>query len=153
LKPFTLNSYRAPFYFVPNTHMAAHLHSNWKEKKYKNGAIDFPSGHLSKFRESGSILVVSVSRSLLVFKIFFIRKYIKINFFYFLKIIFNISTSKWFENTKKILIWSKEKKNQIFSKRFLKRKNKQGHISKKNDKVRKSKEIKMVFAGIKMIIF
>jgi hypothetical protein len=29
------------------------------------------------------------------------------DFFYFLKIIFYISTSKWFENTKNILIWSK----------------------------------------------
>jgi hypothetical protein len=28
------------------------------------------------------------------------------DFFYFLKIIFDISTSKWFENTKNILIWS-----------------------------------------------
>jgi hypothetical protein len=31
------------------------------------------------------------------------------HFFYFLKIIFDINSSKWSENTKKILIWSKEK--------------------------------------------
>jgi hypothetical protein len=31
-------------------------------------------------------------------------------FFYFLKIIFDISASKWSENTKKILIWSKKNK-------------------------------------------
>jgi len=36
-------------------------------------------------------------------KVFFTQKYIKIIFFYFLKIIFNISTSKRFKN-KKILI-------------------------------------------------
>ena len=37
-------------------------------------------------------------------KIFFIWKYIKIIFFYFLKIIFNINILKWFRNIKKILI-------------------------------------------------
>ena len=31
------------------------------------------------------------------------------NFFYFFKIIFDISASKWSENTKTILIWSKKK--------------------------------------------
>jgi hypothetical protein len=35
-----------------------------------------------------------------------VPKYMPIMFFYFLKIIFDISTSKWFENTKNILIWS-----------------------------------------------
>jgi len=40
----------------------------------------------------------------LFFKVIFIRKYIKIIFFYFEKIIFNINTSKWLENTKKVLI-------------------------------------------------
>ena len=39
-------------------------------------------------------------------------------FFYFLKIIFDISASKWSENTKNISIWSKEKKIQIFQKCF-----------------------------------
>jgi hypothetical protein len=39
-------------------------------------------------------------------------------FFYFLKIIFDISALKWSKNTKKILIWSKEKnkKNSNFFK-------------------------------------
>jgi hypothetical protein len=36
----------------------------------------------------------------LLCKVFFIRKYIKILFFYILKIIFDIITSKWSENTK-----------------------------------------------------
>ena len=45
----------------------------------------------------------------LFFKVFFL-KYIKMIFFYFLKIIFYISALKWFENNNKILIWSKEKK-------------------------------------------
>ena len=40
---------------------------------------------------------------------FFTWKCIKIIFFfYFKKIIFDISASKWFENTKNISIWSKE---------------------------------------------
>ena len=45
-----------------------------------------------------------------------------IYFFYFFKIIFDISVSKWFENTKNILIWSKEKnkKNLIFFKNIFK---------------------------------
>jgi hypothetical protein len=38
------------------------------------------------------------------------------NIFYFLKIIFDISASKWSKNTKKILIWSK--KNKKISKFF-----------------------------------
>ena len=37
-------------------------------------------------------------------KVYFILKCIKINFFYFLKIIFNINTSKLFNDIKKILI-------------------------------------------------
>jgi hypothetical protein len=44
---------------------------------------------------------------------FFIQKYIKIIFFYFLKIIFNISTSKRYKNTKILLIL--KKKNSKFS--------------------------------------
>jgi hypothetical protein len=36
--------------------------------------------------------------------IFFVYKYIKIKFFYFLKIIFDISISKQFENIKKIIL-------------------------------------------------
>jgi hypothetical protein len=51
-------------------------------------------------------------------------------YFYFKKIIFNISISKWSENTKKILIWNKEKirkKNYFFLKILLKRKNKQSN--------------------------
>jgi hypothetical protein len=35
---------------------------------------------------------------------FFLLKYIKIIFFYFLKIIFDISILKWSKNTKKLLI-------------------------------------------------
>ena len=35
------------------------------------------------------------------------------NIFYFKKIIYNINTSKWYENNKKILIWSKEKIKKI----------------------------------------
>jgi hypothetical protein len=51
---------------------------------------------------------------LLPFKIFFIHKNIKMIFFYFKKIIFNISILEKFENIKKILIWSKEKKFNFF---------------------------------------
>jgi hypothetical protein len=49
-----------------------------------------------------------------VIVIFFTQKYIEI-FFLKKKIIFDISTSKWFENTKNILIWNK-KKFKIFFK-------------------------------------
>jgi hypothetical protein len=51
----------------------------------------------------------------LLFKVFFIRKCIKIIFKK--KIIFDISTSKWFENIKKN-INLKQKKIYIFQKRF-----------------------------------
>jgi hypothetical protein len=34
-------------------------------------------------------------------------------YFYFLKIIFDVSASKWSKNTKKILIWSKEKNKKL----------------------------------------
>jgi len=47
-------------------------------------------------------------------KNFFTWKYIKIIFFK--KIIFNISVSKWSENTKKKLIWSKNTKILNFEK-------------------------------------
>jgi hypothetical protein len=56
----------------------------------------------------------------LLFKMFFIHKYIKIIFFYFLNIIFNISTSKWFENIKNILIWRKKNKNKNKNKIYFK---------------------------------
>jgi hypothetical protein len=46
----------------------------------------------------------------LFFKIFFMPKYIKMRFFYFLKIIFKISASK----TYKKLIFNKNKKIKIF---------------------------------------
>jgi hypothetical protein len=59
------------------------------------------------------------------FNVFFTYKYIKIIYFYFFKILFNLSASKWSKNTKNILIWSK--KIQIFLKTLLKRKNKQNH--------------------------
>jgi hypothetical protein len=54
--------------------------------------------------------------------VFFTCKCIKIIIFYFLKIIFYNSASKWSENTKKILIWSKEKnkKKLIFFKSAFK---------------------------------
>jgi hypothetical protein len=56
------------------------------------------------------------------------------NNIFFKKIIFDIRTSKWSENTKKLLIWSKKIKiNQFFSKTLLKRKNKQARTSKKNN--------------------
>jgi hypothetical protein len=54
----------------------------------------------------------------LFFKMFFTQKNILIIFFYFLKIIFEISTLKWFENIKNILLQSK-KKIQIFSKTYF----------------------------------
>jgi hypothetical protein len=54
------------------------------------------SGHLCVFES-----VVAVA--------FYSKMYQNNFLFYFLTIIFNISTSKWFENIKKILIWSKEK--------------------------------------------
>ena len=61
--------------------------------------------------------------SVVVFiKYFFARKYIKIIFFYFLKIIFYISTSKRHESTKKIIL--KQRKKINFFKLFLKHKNK-----------------------------
>jgi hypothetical protein len=47
------------------------------------------------------------------FQKYFLFEMYKNNFFYFLKIIFDIRASKWSENTKKI-IWSKEK-NRKFS--------------------------------------
>jgi hypothetical protein len=34
-------------------------------------------------------------------------------YFYFLKIIFDVSASKWSKKTKKILIWSKEKNKKL----------------------------------------
>ena len=41
--------------------------------------------------------------------VFYLEMY-QNNIFLFLKIIFDISISKWSKNTKNILIWSKEKK-------------------------------------------
>jgi len=41
----------------------------------------------------------------MLFKVIFILKYIKIIYFYFLKIIFNISILKWYENIKNMLIF------------------------------------------------
>jgi hypothetical protein len=52
----------------------------------------------------------------LLFKVIFTWKCIKIIFFYFLKIIFDINTSKQYENTKNISIWSKKIKIIIFFK-------------------------------------
>jgi len=49
----------------------------------------------------------------LFFKVFFYLEMYQNNIFYFLKIIFDISVSKWFTNTKKLLIWSKEKNKKI----------------------------------------
>jgi len=46
--------------------------------------------------------------------LFFIKKYIKIIFFYILKIIFDINISKSSKNIKKILILNKEKNKKIF---------------------------------------
>ena len=51
----------------------------------------------------------------LLFKVFFTSKYIKIIFYYFLKIICDISVSKWSENTKNISTWSKEKIKKIYN--------------------------------------
>ena len=48
---------------------------------------------------------------------FYLEMYQNI-FFYFLKIIFDISASKWSENTKNISIWSKEKEFKIFKNAF-----------------------------------
>jgi len=42
------------------------------------------------------------------------------NIFYFLKIIFEINTSKWFENIKNILLQSKKKKSNFFGSTFEK---------------------------------
>jgi predicted membrane-bound dolichyl-phosphate-mannose-protein mannosyltransferase len=50
------------------------------------------------------------------------------NIFYFFKIIFDISKSKWSENTKNILIWSKEKKFNFFQKYFWKVKEKKSNV-------------------------
>jgi hypothetical protein len=38
--------------------------------------------------------------------IFYLEMHQKNKFFYFLKIVFDISTSKWFKNTNKILFWN-----------------------------------------------
>ena len=49
----------------------------------------------------------------MLFKSVFYLEMHQNNFFYFLKIIFDISVSKWSENTKKKLIWSKENNKKI----------------------------------------
>jgi hypothetical protein len=54
---------------------------------------------------------------MIVFQSIFYSEMYQNNIFYFLKIIFDISALKWSKNTKKILIWSKEK-NQKFLKFF-----------------------------------
>jgi len=56
----------------------------------------------------------------IVFWNVFARKYIKINFFYFLKIIINISTLKRSENTKKKLTTKKKIKKFNFLKNTFK---------------------------------
>jgi len=43
--------------------------------------------------------------------VFYLKMHQNNIFFYFLKIIFDINVSKWSENTKNILIWSKKNKN------------------------------------------
>jgi hypothetical protein len=49
--------------------------------------------------------------------VFYLKMHQNNIFFYFLKIIFDINVSKWSENTKNILIWSKKnKKYSIFLK-------------------------------------
>jgi hypothetical protein len=50
--------------------------------------------------------------------VFYLKMHQNNIFFYFLKIIFDISTSKWSENTKNISIWSKEKKLIFFKSAF-----------------------------------
>jgi hypothetical protein len=62
-------------------------------------------GYFEKGGEFGICIVSGYSRSVveMIFKVFFILKYIKIIFFYFLKIIFNIVILKRYENIKKIL--------------------------------------------------
>jgi hypothetical protein len=42
--------------------------------------------------------------------VFYLKMHQNNIFFYFLKIIFDINVSKWSENTKNILIWSKKNK-------------------------------------------
>jgi hypothetical protein len=54
---------------------------------------------------------------MIVFQSIFYSEMYQNNIFYFFKIIFDISALKWSKNTKKILIWSKEK-NQKFLKFF-----------------------------------
>jgi len=56
----------------------------------------------------------------LFFKVFFTQKSISIIFFYFLKIIFEISTLKWFENIKNILLQNKIKNSNFFKNIFKK---------------------------------
>jgi len=50
---------------------------------------------------------------MIVFQSIFYSEMYQNNIFYFLKIIFDISALKWSKNTKKILIWSKEKNKKI----------------------------------------
>ena len=84
----------------------------------------------------------------LFFKMFFIQKCIKIIYiFYFLKIIFDISVSKWSKNTKKILISSKKKIIffNFFQKRF--RNAKTNRILTSNNKSSSNKSIHIYFYG------
>ena len=70
----------------------------------------------------GSVVAVA-------FQIIF-RAEIHVNdFFYFLKIIFNISTSKWSKKYKPHLILAKKNQNQNLAKRRLKRIAKQSQMS------------------------
>jgi len=64
---------------------------------------------LSTCMTSGNLKCFQAFEMRYRFKIFFVYKYIKIKFYYFKKIIFNISTSKQSKNIKKYL-----KKNQNF---------------------------------------
>ena len=73
--------------------------------------IDIPNDVQASLRHCNDVWKYNYSYFL---KCFFIQKYIKIICFYFLKIIFNISTSKRSKNTKILLILNK--KNQNFPK-------------------------------------
>jgi len=64
----------------------------------------------------------------LLFKGLFTQKSVQIIFFYFLKIIFEISASKWFENIKNILLQSKKKNFNFFKNIF----EKHSHTGSKN---------------------
>jgi hypothetical protein len=95
------------------------VHLSWLGLDFSFFLIDFAKSYLFWIR--GCLRVWWR----LLFKVFFAQKCIKIIFFYLKKIIFDITTLKWFKNTKKILIW---RKKLIFFKNIFKTQKQIGSI-------------------------